>query len=146
MAKPALLVLCTGNSCRSQMAEAFLRAEAGEAFDVYSAGTEPADEVHPLAVRVMAEIGFDLSGQRPQGIQELLGRVPVKVLFIVCDGAARNCPSVWPGVLDRCVWPFEDPARAVGTEEERLAVFRRVRDRIRERFEAWAAEHAGARA
>lgn len=143
MSKPALMVLCTGNSCRSQMAEAFLRAEAGEAFDVYSAGTEPADEVHPLAVRAMAEIGFDLSGQRPQSIQELLGRVPVRYLFIVCDGAARSCPSVWPGVSDRWVWPFEDPARAEGTEEERLAVFRRVRDQIGDRFRAWAAEHAG---
>lgn len=144
MSKPALLVLCTGNSCRSQMAEAFLRAEVGDTFDVYSAGTEPAEAVHPLAVEVMAEIGHDLSGQRPKGIHDLLGRVPVKVLFIICDGAARNCPSGWPGVLERFVWPFEDPARAQGTREEHLAVFRRVRDQIGERFGAWAAEHIGA--
>jgi arsenate reductase len=145
MSKPALLVLCTGNSCRSQMAEAFLRAEVGERFDVYSAGTEPATEVHPLAVEAMAEIGYDLSGQRPKGIPELLGRVPVRYLFIVCDSAARSCPSTWPGVLDRYIWPFEDPARAEGSEEERLAVFRRVRDQIGERFCAWAADHSSAR-
>jgi arsenate reductase len=145
MSKPALLVLCTGNSCRSQMAEAFLRAEVGERFEVYSAGTEPATEVHPLAVKAMAEIGYDLSGQRPKGIQELLGRMPVKYLFIVCDGAAGSCPSTWPGVLNRYVWPFEDPARAEGSEEERLAVFRRVRDQIRDKFGAWATEHSSAR-
>jgi len=142
MSKPALLVLCTGNSCRSQMAEAFLRVKAGEHFEVYSAGTEPAAEVHPLAVRVMAEIGHDLSGHRPKGIQELLGRVPAKVLFLVCDRAAKSCPSVWPGVLERFIWPFDDPAKTQGTEEERLAVFRRVRDEIGERFTAWAEERA----
>lgn len=146
MSKPALLVLCTGNSCRSQMAEAFLRAETGDRFDVYSAGSEPAEEVHPLAIRAMAELGHDLSDHRPKGIQELLGRVPVRFLFIVCDSAAKSCPSVWPGVLDRFAWPFDDPARATGTEEERLAVFRRVRDEIRERFSAWVAEHASAAA
>jgi len=144
MTQPALLVLCTGNSCRSQMAEAFLRARVGDRFDVYSAGTEPAAEVHPLAVQVMAEIGYDLSGHRPKSTRELLGRVPARVLFIVCDGAAKSCPTVWPGVLERWIWPFEDPAAAEGTEEERLAVFRRVRDEIRERFEAWAEEHAAA--
>lgn len=125
------------------MAEALLRAKAGETFDVYSAGTEPAAEVHPLAVRAMAEIGHDLSGHRPKGIRELLGRVPAKVLFIVCDGAAKTCPSVWPGVLERFIWPFDDPAQAEGTEEERLAVFRRVRDEISERFGAWVEEHLG---
>jgi len=143
MVKPALMVLCTGNSCRSQMAEAFLRAAAGDRFDVYSAGSEPAAEVHPLAVRVMAEIGLDLAGHRPKGMQELLGRVPVDYLFIVCDGAAKSCPSVWPGALERFVWPFDDPARAEGTEEERLVVFRRVRDEIGARFGAWIDERAG---
>lgn len=146
MPKPALLVLCTGNSCRSQMAEAFLRRQVGDRFDVYSAGTEPADEVHPLAAKVMKEVGLSLEGQRPQGIGEMLGKVPARYLFIVCDGAAESCPSVWPGALERFVWPFEDPAKAQGTEEERLEVFRRVRDQIADRFGRWAREHPAAEA
>lgn len=139
-----VLVLCTGNSCRSQMAQAFLEHHGGGDFPVYSAGTEPADRVHPLAVRVMAEKGIDISDRRPKGVREYLGRVPVHTLIIVCDGAAKSCPSVWPGVMERLHWPFEDPAVAEGGEEERLTVFRRVRDEIEERVRGWLAEQSEA--
>lgn len=138
-----VLVLCTGNAARSQMTQAFLEHLGGGAFPVYSAGTEPADEVHPLAVRVMAEAGIDISGRRPKGVRDHLGRVPVHTLIIVCDAAAKSCPSVWPGVMERLHWPFDDPAAAEGSEEERLAVFRRVRDGIEARVRGWLAEQGG---
>lgn len=132
-----VLVLCTGNSARSQMAEAFLRQYGEGRFPVYSAGTEPAERVHPLTVKVMEEVGVDLSDARPRGVKELLGRAPVHTLIIVCDGAAKACPTVWPGVMERLSWPFEDPAAAQGSEEEQLAVFRRIRDEIGERVQDW---------
>ena len=135
--KPNILVLCTGNSCRSQMAEGYLRHLAGHLFNVYSAGTEPKDEVHPLAVQVMREIGIDISEQRPRGIKEFLGRLPVRFLIIVCSGANENCPRVFPGLVERIFWPFDDPAQFEGTPDETLAEFRRVRDEIRERIIEW---------
>lgn len=144
MGKPAILVLCTGNSARSQMAEAILRRRVGDRFEVLSAGTEPAPRVHPLAVAVMAEAGYDLSGQRPKHLREYLGTAPVHTVVIVCDGAARSCPAVWPGARERLLWPFPDPAAAEGSEEERRAAFRAVRDAIAERVDGWAAECAAA--
>jgi arsenate reductase (thioredoxin) len=132
-----LIVLCTGNSCRSQMAEAFLRHYAGDRHDVYSAGTEPAARIHPLTVQVMEEAGFQLSGQRPKGISEYLGRVSIHTAIIVCDGAARSCPAVWPGMMERLLWPFEDPAAFAGTDEQTLAKFREVRDAIEARVREW---------
>ena len=128
--KPRVLFLCTGNSCRSQMAEGFLRKYAGGRFEVHSAGTLPKDEVHPLAVRVMQEAGIDISRQRPKGIDKYLGREAVRHLLIVCDNANKSCPRVWPGTFTRTYMPFDDPAEAEGDEEERLAAFRRVRDEI----------------
>lgn len=136
--KPGILVLCTGNSCRSQMAEAFFRKHAGDRYDLYSAGTEPAERIHPLTYRVMAEVGLDLAGQRPKHLSEYLGRVLVQTLVIVCDGAARSCPAIWPGVRDRLRWPFEDPAAFQGSDEEKLAKFREVRDAIEARVRDWA--------
>jgi arsenate reductase (thioredoxin) len=136
--KPAILVLCTGNSARSQMAEAILRRRMGDRFAVYSAGTEPAERVHPLAVEVMAEQGYDLSGQHPKDLREFLGRIPVHTVLIVCDGAARSCPAVWPGAGERLVWPFEDPAAFAGDPAARLAKFREVRDGLARRIEEWA--------
>lgn len=135
--KPNILVLCTGNSCRSQMAEGYLRHLGGYLFNVHSAGTEPKDEVHPLAVQVMREIGIDISEQRPQGIKDFLGRLPVRYLIIVCSGANENCPRVFPGLAERIFWPFDDPAQFKGTPEETTAEFRRVRDEIRERIAEW---------
>ena len=134
---PAVLILCTGNSCRSQMAEGLLRHLAGNRFEVLSAGTDPKDEVHPLAVRVMNEIGIDISDQRPKHLKEYLGRVAMRHLVIVCDGANDRCPSTWPGLTQRHYWPFDDPAAFVGSEPATLAEFRRVRDQIRQRFVEW---------
>jgi arsenate reductase len=135
--KPNVLVLCTGNSCRSQMAEGFLRQLGGDRLNVLSAGTEPKDEIHPLAVRVMAEAGVDISGQHPKSIQEYLGRIPVRHLIIVCSGADESCPRIIPGLSERLSWPFDDPAAFDGPPDETLAEFRRVRDEIRECIVAW---------
>jgi arsenate reductase (thioredoxin) len=136
-AKPHILILCTGNSCRSQMAEAFLRAAAGDLVEVHSAGSKPAGRVHPLAVKVMQEIGIDLSGQRSKPLTEYL-RAPVQTVITVCSQADQDCP-IFPGQVHRHRWPFDDPAMAIGTEEEVLAAFRRVRNEIRRVFEAYAA-------
>ena len=138
-AKPGLLVLCTGNSARSQMAASFLDQYAGDRFTVSSAGTEPAERVHPLTVEVMKEKGVDLSEVKPMSYRDLLGHEAVHTLVIVCDGAAKSCPSVWPGCHERLMWPFEDPAAAEGSHEEQLAVFRRIRDEIEAKVTAWAA-------
>ena len=136
-AKPNVLILCTGNSCRSQIAEGLLRHYAGERFNVYSAGTDPKDEVHPLAVRVMDEIGIDISAQRPKALDQYLGRLALQHLIIVCDGANASCPTIWPMMQERHYWPFDDPAAFVGDEDETLAEFRRVRDEIRQRLLEW---------
>jgi arsenate reductase len=128
--KPMVLILCTGNSCRSQMAEGFLRKYHGEKYEVASAGTDPKPEVHPLAVRVMNEIGIDISQQRPEPLTDYLGRASVRHLLIVCDKANNSCPRIWPGAFTRDYMPFDDATEAAGTEGERLEVFRRVRDEI----------------
>jgi arsenate reductase len=135
--KPTVLILCTGNSCRSQMAEGILRAAAGDLVAVHSAGTDPAGFVHPLAIKVMAEIGIDISGQRSKHMDESLDK-PVHTVITVCSGADAACP-VFPGQINRHHWPFDDPAKATGTVEEILACFRRVRDEIRRVFEAYGA-------
>lgn len=122
-----VLFLCTGNSCRSQMAEAFLRSAAGDRFEVMSAGTDPVP-VNPDAIRVMAERGMDISSQRSKGVRPFLG-LGFPYLVTVCDQANERCP-IFPGVINRLHWSFEDPARAQGSDEERLRVFRRVRDEI----------------
>ena len=140
--KPMILVLCTGNSARSQMAEAFLRQYKGESFTAASAGTEPKPQVHPLAVQVMKEIGIDISDQRPKDLKEYLGRAPVRHILIVCDRASQSCPRVWPGAFTRTFMPFDDPAAATGSEAEKLAVFRRVRDEIAQAMQKWVPETA----
>lgn len=129
-----VLFLCTGNSARSQMAEALLRTMAGDRFEAFSAGTEPAP-LNPLAVKSMAEIGIDISRQRSKHAKEYLGQ-GFAYLVTVCDQAKERCP-VFPGVVTRHHWSFEDPAKAAGADAERLAVFRRVRDEIRTRLEAF---------
>lgn len=137
--KPAVLFLCTGNSARSQMAEGLLRKEAGDTFDVYSAGTNPKG-LHPLTIRVMNEMGIDVSGHRSKHLSEYLGVLNVRYLIIVCDQANNECPTTWPGALSRLVWLFEDPAAATGSEETRLAKFREVRDAIQAKIRAWLHE------
>lgn len=138
--KDAVLVLCIGNSCRSQMAEGFLRHFAPETVEVTSAGTDPESEVHPLAIQVMAEEGIDISSQRPKNVKGFLGRISIHYLIIVCDDAQQKCPRIFPGMRERLVWPFEDPAQFTGSQDEVVAAFRRVRDEIRGCILNWLAE------
>ena len=139
MGKARLLILCTGNAARSQMAEAFLKKYAGDRFEVYSAGLEP-QEIHPYTRKVMEERGFDLQGQYSKGAGEFLGKKYFPYVIIVCQQANEKCPTMFPGFLHRMFWPFEDPAAFVGTEEEKLAKFREVRDQIEARLTQWLQE------
>jgi arsenate reductase len=141
--KPMVLVLCTGNSARSQIAEAFLRKYHGDQFTAASAGTQPKSEVHPLAVRVMSEVGVDISDQRPKDVKEFLGKEPVRHVLIVCDNANQSCPRIWPGTFSRTFMPFDDPAAATESEAERLNAFRRVRDEISTAMRNWTPPAAG---
>jgi len=138
-----VLFLCTGNSCRSQMAEGFLRELGGDRFEALSAGTAPKDAIHPLAIQAMAELGIDISVQATTDMAEYLGRVPLRYMIAVCDRAQQSCPRAWPGFeeVERLYWPFDDPDGAAGSEEEKMAVFRRVRDEIRHRVADWLAEN-----
>ena len=134
---PLVLVLCTGNSCRSHLAEGLLRAAAQGRFRVASAGSKPAGYVHPLAIAVMQEVGIDISGHHSKHLNEFLGQ-PVETVITVCGNADQVCP-IFPDQVNRHHWGFDDPAHATGTDTEKLAVFRRVRDEIRRVFEAYAA-------
>jgi arsenate reductase (thioredoxin) len=135
--KPTVLILCTGNSCRSHLAEGILRAAAVDLLNVQSAGSSPAGYVHPLAIQVMKEIGIDISAHRSKHMSEFLQQ-PVETVITVCGNADQACP-MFPGQLNRYHWGFVDPAHPVGADEEKLAIFRRVRDEIRRVFEAYAA-------
>jgi arsenate reductase len=135
--KPTVLILCTGNSCRSHMAEGILRAAAGDILDVQSAGSKPAGYVHPLAIRALAEIGIDISAHHSKHMDEFLSQ-DVETVITVCGNADQACP-MFPGQMNRHHWGFDDPAHATGSEEEQMAVFRRVRDEIGRVFEAYAA-------
>lgn len=137
MTPPLVLILCTGNSCRSHLAEGILRAVAGDALRVASAGSKPAGYVHPFAIEVMREIGIDISTHRSKHLDEFLAQ-PVETVITVCGNADQVCP-MFPGQVNRHHWGFDDPAHATGSTEEQLAVFRRVRDEIRRVFEAYAA-------
>ena len=134
--KPTILILCTGNSCRSHLAEGLLRAMAGDLFDVQSAGSKPAGYVYPMAIRAMAEVGIDLAGHRSKPMGEFLVQ-PVETVITVCGNADHACP-IYPGQVNRHHWPFDDPAHAVGTEAEKMEVFRRVRNDITRTFSAYA--------
>jgi arsenate reductase len=134
---PLILVLCTGNSCRSHLAEGILRKAFGDRARIASAGSKPAGYVHPLAIEVMAEIGIDLREHRSKHLEEFLTE-KVETVITVCGNADQACP-VFPGQTNRHHFPFDDPAHATGSREEQLAVFRRVRDEIRRVFEAYAA-------
>jgi arsenate reductase len=130
-----VLFVCTGNSARSIMAEALLRVHGGDRFDVSSAGTEPRG-VNPLTVRVLDEAGIDASWARSKSVEEFLGE-SFDYVITVCDQARRSCP-VFPGVHESLHWGYEDPAEATGTDEERLAVFRRVFTALGERVQLFA--------
>tara|TARA_R100000027_G_scaffold61554_5_gene52995 strand:- start:230 stop:667 length:438 start_codon:yes stop_codon:yes gene_type:complete len=133
---PKILILCTGNSCRSHMAEGILRNAGGELIEVFSAGAKPSGYVHPKAIEVMNEIGLDISHHRSKHLEEFLDS-GINVVITVCDNAAEACP-VFPGNVTRHHWSFPDPADATGSDEEVLAVFREIRDRIKMVFEAYA--------
>ena len=133
--KRRVLFVCTHNSARSQMAEGFLRAVAPDRFDVASAGTEKT-RVNPLAIRAMAEVGVDISRHASKTIDEAGG--PWDYVVTVCDDASERCP-VFPARTTRLHWSFPDPSRATGSDDERLATFRRVRDAIRARLGDWLA-------
>jgi arsenate reductase (thioredoxin) len=135
--KLTILILCTGNSCRSHIGEGILRAALGDLANVQSAGSHPAGYVHPLAVKVMAEIGIDISSQRSKHLKEFLEQ-RVDTVITVCGNADQSCPN-FPGQLNRHHWPFFDPAKATGSEEEILKCFRQVRDEMRRVFAAYAA-------
>jgi len=137
MNKPIILVLCTGNSCRSHLAEGILRSALGDEYIVASAGSKPAGYVHPLAIKVMAEIGIDISQHHSKHLDEFLNK-NVETVITVCGNADQVCP-MFPGQVNRHHFPFDDPAHATGGEEKQLAVFRRVRDEIKAVFSAYAA-------
>lgn len=153
MSKSHVLFLCTGNSCRSQMAEGLVNHYMGKKWKACSAGTQPTGGVHPLAIKVMAELGIDISGQRSKSADEFLKK-RLDLVVTVCDSAAEECP-VWLGRGRTEHISFPDPARASGTEEEKLAAFREVRDDICRRVcyylangrvltQGWATHKAGA--
>lgn len=137
MSRPLILVLCTGNSCRSHLAEGILRAALGQDFQVASAGSNPAGYVHPMAIEVMNEIGIDLSQHRSKHLDEFLDQ-NVETIITVCGNAEQACP-MFPGNINRHHFPFEDPAHVVGKTEEKLKFFRIVRDQIQNTFKAYAA-------
>jgi arsenate reductase (thioredoxin) len=134
---PLILVLCTGNSCRSHLAEGILGRALGGQYRVASAGSKPAGYVHPMAIQVMQEIGIDISDHTSKHVDEFLDQ-GVETIITVCGNADQACP-VFPGKVNRHHFPFDDPAHATGSDEEKLTVFRRVRDEIRAVFEAYAA-------
>ena len=135
--KPTVLILCTGNSCRSHLAEGILRAAAGDFLNVQSAGSKPAGYVHPLGIQVMKEIGLDISGHHSKHMNDFLTQ-PVETVITVCGNADQACP-MFPGQVNRYHWGFDDPAHAKGTEEDVLNTFRQVRDQMKLVFEAYAA-------
>jgi arsenate reductase (thioredoxin) len=127
-----VLFLCTGNSCRSHMAEGWLRKLGGDAFDVFSAGSKPAGYVHPLAIEAMREVGVDISKHRSKSLEEFTGET-FDYVITVCDNARDACP-VFPGAANRLHWGFDDPAHAPGSDDEKRRVFRRVRGEIEQRI------------
>lgn len=137
MQKPTVLILCIGNSCRSQIAEGLLRAAAGDLVEVRSAGSKPAGVVHPRAIEVMKEIGIDLAGHRSKHVSEFFEQ-PVATVITVCGDADDACP-MFPGKPVHHHWGFTDPGHAKGTDEEILREFRRVRDEMKRVFDAYAA-------
>ena len=135
MDKIRVLFLCTGNSARSQMAEAILRNAAPNQFEVFSAGLEPG-AINPLTIQVLKEIGLDASKQVAKGLDTFMGKVSFDYLIIVCSNAEERCPF-FPGMGQRLHWPFDDPAAFSGSDEDKDAKFQEIRDQISERIFAW---------
>jgi arsenate reductase (thioredoxin) len=135
--KQKVLFLCSQNSARSQMAEAFLREFAEDHFEVMSAGVNPGEEIHPYAMRVMKEVGIDISNQYPKGLRTYMGKMGFNYAIIVCARAEKDCPKTFPSVGTRLVWVFDDPRGEDVPEEERLEKFREVRDEIEQKILHW---------
>lgn len=145
MAKEKVLFLCTGNSARSQMAEAFLRVYAGDRYEAHSAGLY-AKGINPYTIRVMAEKGISMEGHRSKDVKEYLAKSTFSYFFTVCNHAEENCPRVFLMSAGRHYhWVFEDPAAFVGSKEETLNKFREVRDQIEARVKAWVQEQVSVR-
>ena len=138
MPKPTVLFLCTGNSARSQIAEAWLRCCAGHHFEIHSAGLNPKG-INPYTYQTMALRGIDLSAHRSKGLAEYLGKANFDYLITVCGHAEENCP-IFPGISQHLHWPFEDPAAFQGSSEEKLAKFNQIRDQIEAKIITWLAE------
>lgn len=136
MSKPVVLFLCTGNSARSQMAEAFLRKHGRDHFEVHSAGLNPVG-INPLTIQVMNEVGIDMEGHRSKSVSEYLGKLAANYVIFVCEHAEKSCPRVWPFALRSFCWPFPDPASCDGDEDEKLQGFRDVRDEIEHQIKEW---------
>lgn len=136
VARPRVLFLCSQNSARSQMAEAILRREAGDRFEVHSCGLRPA-EIHPMTLRVLEEVGLDTSSLRSKDLSDFLGKMSIHHAIIVCETANDHCPKLHPFALRLHYWPFPDPVLVEGTERERLEAFRSVRDAIEQRIQGW---------
>ena len=140
--KQNVLFLCTGNSARSQMAEALLRQYAGDRFEVYSGGIEPKG-INPYSIRAMDEIGIDIRGQRSKGTKEFMGQMFFRYLITVCGHADANCPqALWAQSGLKLHWPFEDPAAVEGTDEQKLAAFRETRNLLEAKIKSWITELA----
>ncbi len=139
--KPTVLILCTGNSCRSHMAEGILKSAAGEILNVQSAGSNPAGYVHPLAIKALGEIGIDISSNSSKHMNEFLQQ-DVETVITVCGNADQACP-VYPGQVNRFHWPFFDPAKAEGSEEDIYEKFKTVRDEIQKVFTDYGKERVG---
>lgn len=134
-----ILVLCTGNSARSQMAEAYLKRLAGDGFAIYSAGLEPRP-IHPYTIQAILEDGIDIRDQRSKGVKEFLGKMGFRYVITVCEKAEKNCPTTFLGGFDQIFWPFEDPSVFEGEETDKPDKFREVRDLIKERISKWIRE------
>ena len=137
--KPKVLILCTGNSCRSHMAEGILQNAAGDLFEVSSAGSNPAGYVHPKAIEALKEIGIDISQHTSKHLDQFL-ESGIDTVITVCDNANDSCPT-FPGKVNRYHWSFEDPPKAVKDGESEMDAFRRIRDEIRKIFEAYASDY-----
>lgn len=136
MSTTRVLFLCTGNSARSQMAEAFLKKHGGDKYEAYSAGTEPKG-INPYTERVMEEVGISLADQYSKHVKEYMGRIHFAYVITLCDEAENSCPAIFPGMGQRLHWSFEDPAAFTGSEDEKLARFREARDGIERRIKEW---------
>ena len=144
MPKTNVLFLCTGNSCRSIIAEALLRARGGDRFEAYSAGVQPKG-IHPLTVQVLSEIGIDTRGLRSKDVAEYVGTLWVHYLVVVCHNAQESCPRGFHGRVERLFWELDDPPAFQGTDDERLNKFREVRDEIDRCVQGWIAQLSGSR-